>query len=86
MTLEELRPGESGMMEKVTAKGMLAQRLMDMGLYPGVEIKVIRNAPLEDPVHVEADGSSVSIRHEEARFVQVRPTARASSGKSEGRG
>ncbi len=71
MTLEDLCPGESGRMEKVTARGVLAQRLMDMGLYPGVDIRVIRNAPLEDPMEVEADGSFVSIRREEARFVEV---------------
>jgi len=71
MTLEDLCPGESGRMEKVTARGVLAQRLMDMGLYPGVDIRVIRNAPLEDPMEVEADGSFVNIRREEARFVEV---------------
>ena len=44
---------------------------MDMGVYAGLRIKVIRNAPLEDPMEIELDGYCVSLRHEEARFVEV---------------
>ena len=44
---------------------------MDMGVYPGSKLKVLRNAPLEDPMEVELDGYFVSLRHDEARFVEV---------------
>jgi ferrous iron transport protein A len=47
---------------------------MDMGVYPGLYLKVIRNAPLEDPMEVELDGYFVSLRHDEARFVEVETT------------
>jgi ferrous iron transport protein A len=42
-----------------------------MGIYPGLQVKVIRNAPLEDPMEIELGGYCLSIRHEEARFVEV---------------
>lgn len=71
-TLGELRPGASGEIERVTARGVLAQRLMDMGLYPGVLFRVVRNAPLKDPMEIVVDGSYLGLRHEEARYVEVR--------------
>ena len=48
------------------------QRLVDMGLYPGVEAKVVRRAPLGDPIEVDAEGALVNLRREEARFVRVK--------------
>lgn len=44
---------------------------MDMGLYPGLTLNVVRNAPLADPLEVEIDGYFISLRHEEARFIEV---------------
>lgn len=44
-TLAELAPGESGRIVKIEGRGILAQRLVDMGLYPGVAAKVVRRAP-----------------------------------------
>ena len=69
--LSELQPGRSGIVKGVNARGVLAQRLVDMGVYPGVSVNVLRNAPLGDPVEIEADGTFVSLRREEARFVEV---------------
>jgi ferrous iron transport protein A len=71
MTLDQLKPGCGGRITKLSARDRLGQRLMDMGIYPGLCLKVIRNAPLEDPMEVELDGYYVSLRHDEARFVEV---------------
>lgn len=72
MTLADLTPGESGMVVGIDSKGMLGQRLVDMGLYPGVAAKVVRRAPLGDPIEVDAEGALVNLRREEARFVRVK--------------
>jgi ferrous iron transport protein A len=71
MTLDDLRPGSECLVKRLHAQDRLNQRLMDMGVYPGLRMKVIRNAPLEDPMELEMDGYSLSIRHEEAMFVEV---------------
>lgn len=71
MTLDQLKPGSEGTIKKLSVRDKLGQRLMDMGVYPGLRLKVIRNAPLEDPMEVELDGYFVSLRHDEARFVEV---------------
>ncbi|BBO76499.1 iron transporter FeoA [Desulfosarcina widdelii] len=71
MTLDQLKPGSEGRIKKLSVRDKLGQRLMDMGVYPGLKLKVLRNAPLEDPMEVELDGYFVSLRHDEARFVEV---------------
>lgn len=73
MTLSELSPGKSGTVKQVLTDGILAQRIVDMGLYPGIVVNVIRNAPLGDPVEIEADGTFISLRRLEARFVEIVP-------------
>jgi len=71
MNLNDLKPGSMCQVKKLNAKSRLGQRLMDMGIYPGIRLKIIRNAPLQDPMELEVDGYYVSIRHDEARFVEV---------------
>jgi len=73
MSLDEIRPGERCRIKRIMASGLLGQRLLDMGFIPGVEIEVIRNAPLVDPVEVRLGEYQVSIRHDEARYVEVEP-------------
>ena len=71
MTLDEMKPGSEGQIKRLSVRDKLGQRLMDMGVYPGLRLKVIRNAPLQDPMELELDGYFVSLRHDEARFVEV---------------
>ena len=71
MTLDQMKPGSECYIKKLTVRDKLGQRLLDMGVYPGLRLKVIRNAPLKDPMEVELDGYFVSLRHEEAMFVEV---------------
>lgn len=71
MTLDELKPGIACTMTDIKAEGALGQRLMDLGFYPGAEIEVVRNAPLVDPVELHLDGYHVSIRHTEAKHIEV---------------
>lgn len=71
MTLDELQPGVSCKVTGLTASGALGQRLMDLGFFPGAAIAIVRNAPLVDPVELHLDGYHVSIRHSEARHIEV---------------
>lgn len=73
MTLCDVIPGEACTIRDMHANGSLGQRLVDLGFCPGVVVRVVRNAPLVDPVEMELEGYHVSIRREEARQVEVRP-------------
>ncbi len=69
--LSKTVPGDSVDIKQVTAEGKLGQRLMDLGLYPGLTVKVVRNAPLNDPMEIEINGYLLSLRHEEAEYVEI---------------
>ncbi|MBN1907377.1 MAG: ferrous iron transport protein A [Deltaproteobacteria bacterium] len=71
MTLDKLKPGSECLVKRLYAEDRLGQRLMDMGVYPGILIKVIRNAPLKDPVEIELEGFYVSLRRAEACYIEV---------------
>ncbi|MBX6423017.1 FeoA family protein [Thermosulfurimonas sp. F29] len=70
-TLDELRTGEEGTIVKILGNGAFRQRLLEMGFLPGTRVRVIRYAPLEDPVEYEIKGYHVALRHEEAAKVLV---------------
>ncbi len=69
--LEDLRTGEIGKIVKIVGNGPFRLRLMEMGFVPGTEVRVIRYAPLKDPVEYEVKGYHVSLRHEEAANILV---------------
>ena len=71
MTLDKLKPGQECVVVKVNIGGIVGQRLLDMGFIPKTKIKVIRNAPLVDPVDLLIKGYHVSVRHSEASGVEV---------------
>ncbi|MCK4813381.1 MAG: ferrous iron transport protein A [Candidatus Marinimicrobia bacterium] len=56
---------------QVTAKGIIRQRMLDMGLVPGVRLVVIRFAPLGDPIEIRINRFFMSLRKEEAKYVFV---------------
>jgi ferrous iron transport protein A len=71
MTLDEIKPDQECEIVDTTSGGIMEQRLLDMGFIPGTRIKVIRNAPLVDPVEFFLKGYNISLRHSEAKQVEV---------------
>ncbi|RLE66564.1 MAG: hypothetical protein DRJ38_01335 [Thermoprotei archaeon] len=69
--LSELKPGEEGVISKILGKGGALRRIMDMGLTPGTRIKVVRKAPLGDPIEFEVRGYNLSLRKNEAELILV---------------
>ncbi len=69
--LSELSPGEEGVISKILGKSRALRRLMDMGLTPGSRIKVVRKAPLGDPIELEIRGYNLSLRKDEAELILV---------------
>ncbi|MCK4510282.1 ferrous iron transport protein A [bacterium] len=73
MTLDELRVGQEARIVDITLSGAIGQRLLDMGFVEGTSVKIVRNAPLVDPIDLLVRGYHVSIRHAEAKSVEVEP-------------
>lgn len=72
MTLRELKPGSEGVVASIGEKGPMRRRLMEMGVTPGVTVKVIKVAPLGDPIEVNIRGYELSLRKEEAQQIQMK--------------
>jgi ferrous iron transport protein A len=71
MKLAELDPDQECTILDVLLEGAELQRLLDMGFIEGTRVKVIRNAPLMDPVDIEIRGYLIALRRHEARGVEV---------------
>lgn len=71
MKLKELNPGQSARIVSIGQKGLLRKRLMDMGVTSGVRIKVIKVAPLGDPIEINIRGYKLSLRNNEAENINV---------------
>ena len=71
LTLEQVVPGVSVVVEKVVGERAFRRRLMELGIIPGTRVEVLRVAPFGDPMELSARGCNLSIRAAEAREVQV---------------
>lgn len=71
MTLDQVLVGNRARIKKVDGQGPLRRRLMEMGMIKGVEIEVIKMAPLGDPIEYKILGYHLSLRRTEARWVEV---------------
>jgi len=71
MTLAKLKPGESGKITAIGSIGPLRRRLMDMGVLVGETIKVVKVAPLGDPIEVTIKSYQLSLRKQEAEGIVV---------------
>lgn len=69
--LRDMRKNQKGRVAAIKQGGELGKRLRDMGLVPGTEITVQKRAPLYDPVALRVMGGVVSLRNNEADFIEV---------------
>lgn len=80
MKMSDLKAGDKATVTAVDAQGEVAQRLLDMGLVTGTKFKVIRKAPLGDPIEIKLRGFMMALRVKEASFITVEKTGRAGDG------
>ncbi|HKM05183.1 MAG TPA: FeoA family protein [Lachnospiraceae bacterium] len=71
MTLKELKPGQEGVVVSIGEKGATRRRIMDMGVTPGAVVKVIKVAPLGDPIEINIRGYELSLRKDEAGQINI---------------
>lgn len=69
--LSDLVIGQSCKVTSFDTKGVIRKRLLDMGITTGVKIKLIKVAPLGDPLEVELRGYNLSIRKAEAQSINI---------------
>jgi ferrous iron transport protein A len=71
MTVADLKPGQKGRISAIGSIGPIKRRLMDMGVIVGEEVRIVKVAPLGDPLELRIKGYSLSLRKAEAGEIQV---------------
>ena len=76
MTIDDLKIGQSGVIDRVGGEGALRLRFLDMGLIPGTRVTLRKVAPMGDPIQIQVRGYELTIRREDAQKItlkEVRP-------------
>ena len=74
MALKNLRhmlKNQAGIITAVKVGGDMGRRIREMGLVPGTKIKIQGRAPLKDPVAVRVLGFNLTLRNNEADYIEV---------------
>ncbi|TSK04443.1 MAG: ferrous iron transport protein A [Geobacter sp.] len=71
MNLAKLKPGQKGRITSIGSIGPLKRRLMDMGVLVGEDVKVLKVAPMGDPIEVSIKSYNLSLRKKEAEGIAV---------------
>ena len=71
LRLDQVEPGRKVKVVHIRGRGISRRRLLAVGMVPGAIVKVLRRAPLEDPVEYRVKGADYSIRGRDAHLVEV---------------
>jgi ferrous iron transport protein A len=72
-SLADLPLGQHAEIVSIDCERRLSRRLMEMGLLPGTRVRVVRVAPLGDPIELRVRNYSLSLRRAEAAKIAVSP-------------
>jgi Fe2+ transport system protein FeoA len=71
--LSKCREGESLVISRITGSGIFRKRMLEMGFTKGVLIRIVKYAPMKDPIELKIRNSHISIRVDEAEMVYTAP-------------
>ena len=71
LTLAGLAAGSKARVVRVNGTGRVSKRLMEMGVVPGVLVRVVKAAPFGDPIEIRLRGYSLAMRRNEAEAIEV---------------
>ena len=74
MTLKELPIGSMATVVTVGGEGALRQHFLDMGLIPGVDVTMVKYAPMGDPVELQIHGYELTLRLADAEKIEIENT------------
>lgn len=74
VSLDSLPTGVAARVLTVNGTGAVARRLMEMGVVPGAPVRVIKAAPLGDPLEIRVRNYHLAVRRSEAQTISVVPS------------
>lgn len=83
MTICNLEIGQSAVISAVGGEGALRQHFLDMGLIPGIEVTLIKYAPMGDPMELMVSGYSLTLRLADAARIDITNVHEHPGGRGE---
>ena len=80
MTLRDLQMGESAVITTVGGRGALRQHFLDMGMIPGVQVTLVKYAPMGDPMELRLHGYELTLRLADAEQIEIEEVQKAGAG------
>jgi ferrous iron transport protein A len=71
MNLTNLPIGTTATVIAVNGNNAITRRLMEMGIVPGVSVRVVKSAPFGDPLEIRVRGYNLAMRKSEADSIEV---------------
>lgn len=70
--LSDCQVGDKGIILKIKAEKRFRDKLLAMGVLKGTEFKVVRKAPMGDPIELNLRGFNLSLRKDEIESITVK--------------
>ena len=77
MTFRDLQMGESAVITTVGGRGALRQHFLDMGMIPGVQVTLVKYAPMGDPMELRLHGYELTLRLADAEQIEIEEVQKA---------
>ena len=77
MTLRDLQMGESAVITTVGGRGAIRQHFLDMGMIPGVQVTLVKYAPMGDPMELRLHGYELTLRLADAEQIEIEEVQKA---------
>ena len=71
-TLADLKVGAAAKVLAVRGSNSITRRLMEMGVVPGVSVRVVKLAPFGDPIEIRVRSYNLALRRSEAQSIEIK--------------
>jgi Fe2+ transport system protein FeoA len=74
-TLATLSVGTNAKVKNIIGETAVTRRLMEMGVVPGISVRVVKTAPFGCPLEIRVRGYNLAIRRSEAESIEIQNPA-----------
>lgn len=71
-TLNELKLGDTAIVQSLNCSGTLKRRFLDLGIIKGTEISAILKSPFNNPVAYDIKNNLIALRNEDAEKILIK--------------